>query len=141
MTTISEFSAQNLSNTVWSLATLFDCDHEPLLQALAAEARLRISTFDSQALGNTAWAFAHLRYWHSEPLIYAISAPAIPISRHLHVHSHAALVDVYGASRLGSGSYLIGSLRDAVAEFVCAGIMASGWNPAWKRAVASAPAR
>eukprot|EP00747_Dinoflagellata_sp_TGD_P146842 gnl/TRDRNA2_/TRDRNA2_176740_c1_seq5.p2 gnl/TRDRNA2_/TRDRNA2_176740_c1~~gnl/TRDRNA2_/TRDRNA2_176740_c1_seq5.p2 ORF type:complete len:141 (-),score=10.05 gnl/TRDRNA2_/TRDRNA2_176740_c1_seq5:46-468(-) len=137
----SELSAQNASNGVRWPMTPFDCDHERVLRGSAAEKQLCASTSDSQAAGNTARASRHVRYWHSEPATCAVQTPAASVSRHLHVHSHAALVDVYGASRLGSGSYLIGSLRDAVAEFVCAGIMASGWNPAWKRAVASAPAR
>eukprot|EP00951_Prasinocladus_malaysianus_P019919 scaffold161951_cov22-Prasinocladus_malaysianus.AAC.1 len=40
--------------------------HEPLLEALAAEAIERVGELEPQALANTVYAYAALEIWHPE---------------------------------------------------------------------------
>jgi len=61
-----------MSNTAWSFAVLVGTD-EPLLSAIASQARRKLTFGDTQALSNTAWAFATLLVKH-EPLMDAIAA-------------------------------------------------------------------
>jgi len=71
MTLQSQLDPQNLSNTVWAMATISLRD-QPLLSAIARQATLKIKHFTAQPLSNTIWAFAtmHLR---DAPLSEAIS--------------------------------------------------------------------
>jgi len=57
---IAAFSAQELSNTEWSLAQLRFQD-VPLLQALSSQALRRLAEFKPQELANTSWALSNLR--------------------------------------------------------------------------------
>ena len=54
---IGEFSAQNLANTAWALATADQTD-APLFAMLLRATERCVSDFDAQNLANTAWAFA-----------------------------------------------------------------------------------
>jgi len=54
-TSTDQFSAQELTNTLWAFAALKFC-HEPLLQALSSQAIARISQVTTQNLVNSAWA-------------------------------------------------------------------------------------
>lgn len=53
---ITEFNAQNLSNTSWAYATRGVPD-STLLDAIAAEAIPKISQFTPQNLSNMAWSY------------------------------------------------------------------------------------
>lgn len=53
----TELSAQGISNTAWSMATLA-LEYDPVMRVIAARAVEEISEFSLQGLSNTAWAFA-----------------------------------------------------------------------------------
>lgn len=58
---LHEFSAQHISNVVWSLAK-FDYSHIALLQAAVGHALTDISRYQSQSVSNMTWAFATLGF-------------------------------------------------------------------------------
>ncbi|RMZ54094.1 hypothetical protein APUTEX25_002671 [Auxenochlorella protothecoides] len=70
---LEEFSPQNLSNTVWALATLYNFEpvkelHKPMTVELCRETYRRLTdaklatTYSRQHLSNTIWAIATLGY-------------------------------------------------------------------------------
>jgi len=55
------FNPQHMSNTAWAVSSLTFL-HEPLLEALSAQALTRLTEFDGQNLQNTAWSCAKLQF-------------------------------------------------------------------------------
>jgi len=78
---MQEFNCQNVSNTVWALATMGRAD-VPFLDSMAAQALARLIEADAQDLSNTAWAFSVLEVTYS-PMIHAISSAAMRMIRDL----------------------------------------------------------
>lgn len=56
---ITEFSGQNLSNTVWAFARC-SLDDAPLMQSIAKEVTPKLNSMSAQHLSNTAWACEHM---------------------------------------------------------------------------------
>ncbi|KXZ45968.1 hypothetical protein GPECTOR_49g552 [Gonium pectorale] len=76
------FSAQDLSQTLWSIASL-ECRHMPhgFLAAFLQISRQRLGTFGPQAISNTVWAMARLRFRPPPDWLDALceaSAPQLP---------------------------------------------------------------
>lgn len=60
---LSDFNSQNLSNTIWSLATLGACQYVNALEKLKAEIASRnLREFKSQELSNVLWCVVVLLY-------------------------------------------------------------------------------
>lgn len=66
------FVPQDITILVWSFATLI-IQHDPLFEAIAAEARPRISEYETQDLCNTSWACSALGFRFT-PLLAAMRA-------------------------------------------------------------------
>jgi len=56
-----EFAPQNLSISVWAMATV-DYRDDGMLKAISKEVREKLDDFEAQEVSNTTWAFATLRY-------------------------------------------------------------------------------
>lgn len=72
---IRQFSAQNLSNMLWSFVYLHYRD-EKLLSAAAEQVRLKVALFKPQELANVVWAFASQDHY-DEALMEAVAARAL----------------------------------------------------------------
>jgi hypothetical protein len=59
---IKSFNSQNISNTLWSFATLNYQPKTNLLQLIENEIVNKITSFNSQEIANTLWSFAKLSY-------------------------------------------------------------------------------
>lgn len=70
---VSEFTALNIANTIWSFATV-NRSNKKASMALARAAERRISEFTEQGISNTAWAFATVNESHAK--LFAVLARA-----------------------------------------------------------------
>jgi len=70
---VHEFTAQDLSNLLWSLSRQANALDEPLMHALAAEAKKKINNFSGQNLATVAGAFAKLNC-SDQPVLDVVSA-------------------------------------------------------------------
>ncbi|CAE8631705.1 unnamed protein product [Polarella glacialis] len=67
--------ARNLSNTIWSLASLA-CQSWPLFGEIAAGVLEKAAEFKTQEISNTSWAFATVR-WYDGPLFACLAAETL----------------------------------------------------------------
>jgi len=72
--TITEFSSQDVSNSIWSMANIAH-QEVSVLQALAGAAcsRFQASQATAQDIANSAWALAKLLFVH-EPFFQLVAA-------------------------------------------------------------------
>ncbi|BDA46187.1 probable RAP domain-containing protein, chloroplastic [Coccomyxa sp. Obi] len=75
-TRLSEFTARNLSNSLWALAKMGHNPGEAMLNAMAAEVAKKFGGCNAQNLANIAWSYATLSHNPGEELLEAIAVQA-----------------------------------------------------------------
>ncbi|CAL8462328.1 g1861 [Coccomyxa elongata] len=75
-TRLSDFTARNLSNSLWALAKMGHNPGEAMLNAMAAEVAKKLGGCNAQNLANIAWSYATLSHNPGEELLEAIAVEA-----------------------------------------------------------------